>query len=62
MYQNLPKEKKNKKRWYGREQYRNLLEYGKQRLVEYKKNCSRFQKQYIDLFILLLMITGHCIK
>lgn len=48
MYQNLSKEKKNKKRWYGREQYRNLLEYGKQRLVEYKKNCSRFQKQYID--------------
>lgn len=45
MYQNLSKEKKNKKLC---EQYRNLLEYGKQRLVDYKKNCSRLQKQHID--------------
>ena len=32
------KKKKNKKRQYGRERYKNVLEDEKQKLVDYKKN------------------------
>ena len=32
------KKKKNKKRQYGRERYKNLLEDEKQKLVDYRKN------------------------
>ena len=35
-YQDVSKEGNNKKHQYGQEQYRNLLEYKKPRLVEYR--------------------------
>ena len=34
----VSKKRKEKKQQYGRERYRNLSEYEKQKLVEYRKN------------------------
>ena len=36
--------KKKKKQQYGREQYKNLPEDEKQKLVEYRKKCYRMRK------------------
>ena len=36
--------KKKKKQQYGREQFKNLPEDGKQKLVEYRKKCYRMRK------------------
>ena len=43
-YQNLSKEKKEKKRQYGRECYQNLSEDEKNKLVEYRKKYYRMRK------------------
>ena len=40
----LLKKKKNRKREYGRERYKNLSENAKQRLVEHRKRCYKMRK------------------
>ena len=52
---------KKKKRHYDCERYRNLPEYEKQRLVEYRKNYSKMQKVNNNWLILSLIITENCI-
>ena len=44
-YQNLSKEKK--KQQYGREHYKNLSENEKNKLVEYRKNITEWEKPFI---------------
>ena len=45
-YQNLSKEKKEKKRQYGHDHYKNCLQVEKQKLVEYKKNIIEWEKMF----------------
>ena len=42
---NLSEEEKEKTRQYGDEQYKNLPEHKKERLVEYKISCLKIQKR-----------------
>ena len=43
-HQGLSEEKKNKRRQYGREQYKNPSEDEKERLVEYRKTIKNAEK------------------
>ena len=44
--QSFSQEEKEKKQQYGREQYRNLAEDEKQKLIEYRKKYFKIRKPY----------------
>ena len=46
-HQGLSEEKKNKRRQYGREQYKNPSEDEKERLVEYRKTIKNAEKGWL---------------
>ena len=47
----LSKEEKEKKGQYGRENYKNLSENEKNKLVEYRKIYYRMRKKYLNTII-----------